>query len=162
MFGLTAVQQQHHCLESESTMTDRTIENSCFDSSFVGRNSREFWLLGFLVLVPYIGPYLTVLIAAFRFRHVRHDPEPMIRENARQAVNWNLTFFVILTPLASMSFLLAAASFVLRFDPLFAIGACGILLADLMVILHFGITIWGTIRAKKSVARVPFSIRFFR
>ncbi|MDQ0646821.1 putative Tic20 family protein [Microbacterium natoriense] len=61
---------------------------------YVVPSGRKFWGLQFLVFVPYVGALVTVIVSLVQRSSARRSPLPIVRENARWAANWALSFLL--------------------------------------------------------------------
>lgn len=55
-------------------------------------SGRRFWAIQFLQYVPYVGWIVVAIVALVQRASARRSPFPIVRENARWAANWALSF----------------------------------------------------------------------
>ncbi len=59
---------------------------------FLPPSGRRFWGLLFLMCIPYAGVIVALIVALVQRSGARRSPYEIIRENARWAANWALSF----------------------------------------------------------------------
>lgn len=127
-----------------------------------GGHGRIYWAMGFSPFVPIIGGLAIIILPIVLADKSRNHPDPLVRENAKSAANWHLTAALVVGGTASVTFSLAALSFLLDIPSLFEIAIAGILLTWLLGLIHFVVTIVGIVRSRAIVFRPKPSIPFFR
>ena len=122
------------------------------------------WVLGFLILVPFpfLGGLASGIAMAVSGGASRRAGGPA-RENARNALNWGLTYLMVSTLLIILHFVLL---FVLTSQaPTTGFYPLGIPITVYFAvsIAHLAVVIMGTVRASSGkVMKVPFAIPFLR
>lgn len=126
-----------------------------------GQSGRMYWAIGFALFAP-LGNFLAPILSGIVYKQLPPSSEYVVRENARQAANWVLTAAILFTASGTLSSGLMILSFVLEVQALFAVGSYGYFLTYAILLFHLVVTIWATIKAKHTVVRLPFSVKFYR
>lgn len=128
------------------------------------------WGLSLLALVPFLGPLTALIIAITLYAGRRAHPHPVYAENARTALNWQLTLtaFWLLGALCLYleTKLFADLVLLVGLDAAHLVG--GLLLMPMLVSIflawvpHLVFCIMGLVRARSGSAFVPpLAIPFF-
>lgn len=134
---------------------------------YVLPSGRKFWALGFLFFIPYVGWLVSLIVVLALAGGARRDPNPVVRENARWAANWNLTVITALV----VSVLIVVASGVAGAatdsaggdgDAWLPFAIFGLLFGFAVGITHLVISIMGTIQADRQVFKPAIAIPFIR
>lgn len=126
-----------------------------------GQSGRMYWAIGFALFAP-LGNFLAPILSGIVYKQLPPNSDNIVRENARQAANWVLTIAILFTASATLSSGLMILSFVFEVQALSTVGSYWYLLTFAILPFHLGVTIWATIRAKHTVVRLPFSVKFYR
>lgn len=138
-------------------------------------SGRKFWALLFLFYIPYAGLLVAPIVAIVQRRTAQHSPHAIVRENARWAVNWALSYALYIIALIA-GFIAIAVTFSRpaayryadydesygdRSDP-----AAWIVLPALLIVaigIYCLVTmIRGTVMSDRVVHRPALAIPFFR
>ena len=64
----------------------------------VSPSGAKFWALLFLFYIPYVGLLVAIIVALVQRSNAKASPHPLVRENARWAANWALSYAWLLDP----------------------------------------------------------------
>lgn len=59
-------------------------------------SGRRYWALLFLVYIPYVGAIVAAIVGIVQRSSAMRSPHPIVRENARWAANWALSYVLYL------------------------------------------------------------------
>jgi len=62
-------------------------------------SGRRYWALLFLVYIPYVGAIVAAIVGIVQRSSAMRSPHPIVRENARWAANWALSYVLYLIAL---------------------------------------------------------------
>ncbi|MFJ4254741.1 DUF4870 domain-containing protein [Microbacterium sp. NPDC090003] len=65
-------------------------------------SGRRYWALLFLVYIPYVGALVAAIVAIVQRSSAMRSPHPIVRENARWAANWALSYLLYLIALFTL------------------------------------------------------------
>lgn len=126
-------------------------------------SGRKFWGLLFLFYIPYVGLIVVIIVSLVQRSTAKQSPYPIVRENARWAANWVLSYtfylFVSFALVLAIGIPTAATSYDGDPSPLIAIPA----------VLMLGIGIYclvtmirGCVVADRVVHRPALALPLFR
>jgi uncharacterized Tic20 family protein len=73
-------------------------------------NGKRFWRLLLLFLIPVLGFVVTPIVAVAQRAQTRRSPHELVRENARWAANWALSFVLYVIVLCALMYVIAVVS----------------------------------------------------
>lgn len=122
-------------------------------------SGRLYWALLFMLYIPYVGLLVALIVALVQRSSARKSPHPIMRENARWAANWALSYFFYFT--ASLVLLITIGISTSRDGE-----PSGLIAIPAIVFMGIGIyalvtMIIGTVRADRVVHRPVLAIPFF-
>lgn len=123
-------------------------------------SGRKFWALQFLYYIPWVGVIVVLIVALVQRAQAKTSPHEIVRENARWAANWALSYTLYLFVGALMVGLLLAVP-TSNGDPS-PLGAIPGLLIFGIGIYCLVTIIRGTVIADRVVHRPALAIPYFR
>ncbi|MFK4759638.1 DUF4870 domain-containing protein [Microbacterium sp. ZW T5_45] len=122
-------------------------------------SGRRFWALQFMYYIPLAGVLVVLIVALVQRSSARLSPVPLVRENARWAANWVLSYLFYLVVCLSCIIALGIAFGDTRSSGVIAIPV--ILLYAIGIYCLVTIII-GTVKADRFVHRPYLALPFFR
>lgn len=132
-------------------------------------SGRKFWGMQFLVYIPYVGAIVTVIVSLVQRSTARRSPFPIVRENARWAANWALSFLLYVIVSYALIVIVGVSTSRSAYDSYdsYDSGPSGWI--GIPVVLVFGIGIYclvtmirGCVVSDRAVHRPALAIPFFR
>jgi len=132
-------------------------------------SGRRFWGMQFLVYIPYVGAIVTVIVSLVQRSTARRSPFPIVRENARWAANWALSFLLYVIVSYALIVIVGVSTSRSSYDSYdsYDSGPSGWI--GIPVVLVFGIGIYclvtmirGCVVSDRAVHRPALAIPFFR
>lgn len=134
---------------------------------YVIPSGRKFWALSFLLFIPYVGWIVSLIVSLVQNSSARHDPNPVVRENARWAANWMLT--VVVMGAVGVALIVGAGMAGAATDSAggdgdvwLPVAVLGLLLWSAVGVAHLVICIVGTVQADRRVFNPRVAIPFIR
>ncbi|MGF6823391.1 putative Tic20 family protein [Microbacterium sp. ZKA21] len=123
-------------------------------------SGRRYWALLFLFYIPWAGLLVAPIVAIAQLSSARRSPFPVVRENARWAANWALSYFLYFVCLLTLLIIIGVSTS--RYgEPSGLIAIPGVLLIGIGIYCLVEMII-GTVRSDRVVHRPPLAIPFFR
>ena len=136
---------------------------------FAPPSGRKFWALLFLFYAPYVGVLVAPIIAIVQRSSAQQSPHPIVRENARWAANWALSYALYLIALVVLSITVGVGTSRPTYDDYgsYRSEPSAWIALPLLTLLAVGIyclvtMIRGTVIADRVVHRPALAIPFFR
>lgn len=137
---------------------------------FTPPSGRKFWALLFLVYVPYVGALVSAIVALVQRNSAQTSPHGIVRENARWAANWALSYLLYLIVLVALLIIIGVGSSrPSSYDSYgsYSSGPSNWLFVPGLLIIGIGIywlvtVIRGTVMSDRVVHRPALAIPFFR
>lgn len=137
---------------------------------FTPPSGRKFWALLFLVYVPYVGALVSAIVALVQRNSAQSSPHGIVRENARWAANWALSYLLYLIVLVALLIIIGVGtSRPSSYDSYgsYSSGPSNWLFVPGLLIIGIGIywlvtVIRGTVTSDRVVHRPVLAIPFFR
>lgn len=77
---------------------------------YMAPSGRKFWGLLFLFYIPYLGWLVTIIVGLVQRSSAKQSPMPIVRENARWALNWALSYVIYQAVILALIVAIVAAS----------------------------------------------------
>lgn len=140
---------------------------------FAQPSGRKFWALQFMVYIPYVGALVVAIVALVQRGSAQGSPHAIVRENARWAANWALSYLLYLIVLVILAITMGVSTSRPSYDTYDSYGSYSngspAWFFAVPVILIFGIGIYwlvtvirGTVVSDRVVHRPALAIPFFR
>lgn len=124
-------------------------------------SGRKYWGLLFLFYVPYVGALVTIIVSLIQCSSAKRSPVPIVRENARWAANWTLSYCLYQVVLIGALIAIAASTSTGGRAPSVLMALPGVLV--FVVGIYCLVTIIrGTVLGDRVVHRPALAIPFFR
>lgn len=132
-------------------------------------SGRRFWGLQFLVYVPYIGAIVAVIVSLVQRSAARQSPFPIVRENARWAANWALSFLLYVIASYALIVIVGFSTSTSSYDSYgsYDSSPSGWIGIPVLLLLGIGVyslvtTIRGCVVSDRNVHRPALAIPFLR
>lgn len=132
-------------------------------------SGRRFWGLQFLVYVPYVGAIVAVIVSLVQRYATRQSPFPIVRENARWAANWALSFLLYVIASYALIVIVGFSTSTSSYDSYgsYDSSPSGWIGIPVLLLLGIGVyslvtTIRGCVVSDRNVHRPALAIPFFR
>lgn len=125
-------------------------------------SGRKYWGLLFLTYIPYVGGLVALIVALVQRGSAKNLPYPIMRDNARNAANWMLSYVLYFIVILLLLIIFGVGTMDSRTgDPSPVIILPAVLLLALGI-YHLVTMIRGTVISDRVVHRPALSIPFFR
>lgn len=133
-------------------------------------SGRRYWGLLFLMYIPYFGVIVAIIVAIVQRLSAMHVQHPIVRENARWAANWAISYAFYLIALIAIFLAVAAPLNALRYQEDYPGGEALnfsvwlILVGSFIALVIYCLVtiIRGTVVSERVVHRPALAIPFLR
>lgn len=133
-------------------------------------SGRRFWGLLFLFYIPYVGWIVTLIVSLMQRAGARQSPFPIVRENARWAANWALSYTLYLIVSIGLTVIIGIATATSSYEEYYGTyrsEPSGWIAVPIILLFAIGVyclvtMIRGCVIADRVVHRPALALPFFR